>query len=123
MNLGSKEERTVLEKAEEFGCPREKADLPAGDVDLVLPILELSVGDSFELSLEFVNRSGQRRTVDAYISGSVVYYTGVTSSEFLFKNPTVTIAPNNSETFNLFPTSKKHFSNTLIQQPQTRSKK
>uniref|UniRef100_A0AAQ4QRZ3 protein-glutamine gamma-glutamyltransferase n=1 Tax=Gasterosteus aculeatus aculeatus TaxID=481459 RepID=A0AAQ4QRZ3_GASAC len=112
---GSKEERTVLEKAEEFGCPREKADLPAGDVDLVLPILELSVGDSFELSLEFVNRSGQRRTVDAYISGSVVYYTGVTSSEFLFKNPTVTIAPNNSVKESVAVESKKYMK-SLVEQ-------
>lgn len=95
--LGSKEERTVLEKAEEYGCHREKSNPPQGDVDLVLPTLEISVGDDFELSLEFVNRSDERRVVDAYISGSVVYYTGVTSSEFLFRDPTVKIGPNKSE--------------------------
>uniref|UniRef100_A0A8C2ZK43 protein-glutamine gamma-glutamyltransferase n=1 Tax=Cyclopterus lumpus TaxID=8103 RepID=A0A8C2ZK43_CYCLU len=94
---GSTEERTVLEKAEQYGCGRDKSDLPEADVDLVLPAMEISVGDDFELSLEFVNRSGERRTVDAYINGSVVYYTGVTSSEFLFSNPTVTIEPNKSE--------------------------
>ncbi|XP_068163890.1 coagulation factor XIII A chain [Antennarius striatus] len=91
---GTKEERTVLEKAEEYGCKREKSNPPEADVDLVLPSLEVRVGDDFELSLEFVNRSNQRRTVDAYISGSVVYYTGVTSSEFLFRDPTVKIGPN-----------------------------
>ncbi|XP_037334947.2 coagulation factor XIII A chain [Pungitius pungitius] len=112
---GSKEERTVLEKAEEFGCSQEKADLPAADVDLVLPALEVSVGDSFELSLEFVNRSGQRRTVDAYISGSVVYYTGVSSSEFLFKNPTVTIDPNDSVKESVTVESKKYIK-SLVEQ-------
>ncbi|XP_037614205.1 coagulation factor XIII A chain [Sebastes umbrosus] len=93
---GSTEERTVLEKAEEYGCQREKSDLPEADVDLVLPTLEVSVGDDFELSLEFVNRSDQERTVDAYISGSVVFYTGVSSTEFLFSTPSVTIGPNKS---------------------------
>lgn len=66
-------------------------------MDLVLPTLEINVGEDFELNLEFINRSDQRRVVDTYISGSVVYYTGVTSSEFLFRDPTVTIGPNKSE--------------------------
>ncbi|XP_070785727.1 coagulation factor XIII A chain [Enoplosus armatus] len=93
---GSKEERTVLEKAEEYGCNPEKSNPPLADVDLVLPTLEVSVGDDFELNLEFINRSDERRIVDTYISGTVVYYTGVTSSEFLFRDATVTVGPNKS---------------------------
>uniref|UniRef100_A0A3Q3MA32 protein-glutamine gamma-glutamyltransferase n=1 Tax=Mastacembelus armatus TaxID=205130 RepID=A0A3Q3MA32_9TELE len=94
---GSTEERTVLEKAEEYGCKRETSNPPPADVDLVLSTLEISIGDDFEMNLEFVNHSNQQRTVDAYISGSVVYYTGVHSSEFLFRNPKVKIGPNKSE--------------------------
>lgn len=96
-NLGTAEERTVLEKAEEYGCEREKSNPAQADVDLVLPTLEVNVGDDFELNLEFTNHSDQRRVVDTYISGSVVYYTGVTSSEFLFRDPTVTVGPKKSE--------------------------
>lgn len=94
---GSTEERTVLEKAEEYGCKREKSNPPLADVDLTLPTLEVAIGDNFELNLEFANHSDQRRTIDMYISGSVVYYTGVTSAEFLFIDPTVTIGPKKSE--------------------------
>ncbi|KAF7659473.1 hypothetical protein LDENG_00296970 [Lucifuga dentata] len=93
---GSTEERTVLEKAEEYGCHREKSEPSPADVDLVIPHLEVGVGNGFNLILEFINRSDQQRTVDAYVSGNVVYYTGVTSSEFLFRTPTVTIDPNKS---------------------------
>lgn len=96
-NTGSTEERTVLEKAEEYGCKREKSSPPAADVDVVLPNLEISVGDNFELNVEFINKSDERRTVDAYISGSVVYYTGVASTEFLFLTPRVAIDPKTSE--------------------------
>ncbi|KAM6949075.1 coagulation factor XIII A chain [Aplochiton taeniatus] len=91
---GSSEERTVLEKAEEYGCQREKSSPPEADVDLVISALEVSVGEDFELSLEFSNKSSQRRVTDLYVSGSVVYYTGVNSSEFLFKTPRVTLEPN-----------------------------
>uniref|UniRef100_A0A8C5HY27 protein-glutamine gamma-glutamyltransferase n=1 Tax=Gouania willdenowi TaxID=441366 RepID=A0A8C5HY27_GOUWI len=76
---GSPEERTVLEKAEEYGCKRERSDPSTADVDLVLPTLEVSLGEDFQFDLEFVNQSDEPRTVDAYLSGSVVYYTGVTT--------------------------------------------
>lgn len=97
MNLGSTEEQTVLEKADEYGCKRETSNPPSADVDLVLPTLEISVGDDFELDLEFINRSNQRRTVEAYISGSVMYYTGVSAHEFLFETPNVTMGPQRSK--------------------------
>lgn len=87
----------MLEKAEAFGCHRETSRPPEADVDLVLSTQEIAVGDDFEFNLEFINRSNQRRVVDAYISGNVVYYTGVTRSEFLFRDPTVTLKPNESE--------------------------
>ncbi|XP_017288638.1 coagulation factor XIII A chain [Kryptolebias marmoratus] len=93
---GTPEERTVLEKAEEYGCKGEKSNPPLADVDIVLPTMEISVGDDFDLNLEFTNRSDQQRTVEAYVSGSVVYYTGVASHEFLFETPTVTIQPKTS---------------------------
>lgn len=95
--LGTKEERTVLEKAEEYGCKREKSEPPEADVDLVLPTLEATVGDDFTFELEFINRSNEGRVVEAYISGNVVYYTGVTSSEFLLRDSIVRIGPQKSE--------------------------
>uniref|UniRef100_UPI0037E8D96C coagulation factor XIII A chain n=1 Tax=Semicossyphus pulcher TaxID=241346 RepID=UPI0037E8D96C len=112
---GSTEERTVLEKAEEYGCKREASEPPPADVDLVLPALEISVGDDFELSLEFINRSDERRIVDTYISGSVVFYTGVTAAEFLFRNTTVTIGPNKSVK-ELVVVESKHYMKHLVEQ-------
>lgn len=85
-----------MEKAEGFGCHRQKTRPPEADVDLVLPTLEVAIGDDFELSLEFKNRSDQRRVVEAYVSGNVVYYTGVSSAEFLLREPTVIMEPSES---------------------------
>ncbi|XP_008321802.2 coagulation factor XIII A chain [Cynoglossus semilaevis] len=112
---GSTEERTVLEKAEEYGCEREKSEPPVADVDLVLPTMEISLGDDFEFEVEFINRSNQQRTVDAYVIGSVVYYTGVTSSEFLFDTPTVEIKPNMSKK-ELVEVESKSYMRDLVEQ-------
>ncbi|XP_062372725.1 coagulation factor XIII A chain [Sardina pilchardus] len=90
---GSAEERTVLEKAELYGCQRQRVDPPPADVELILPALEVRVGDDFALTVELRNHSGEQRTLDLYVSGSVVYYTGVPSTEVIFKRPTLTAEP------------------------------
>ncbi|XP_038126333.1 coagulation factor XIII A chain [Cyprinodon tularosa] len=112
---GSPEERTVLAKAEEFGCRREKSSPPEADVEVVLPNLEISVGDDLELSVEFSNCSDQKRTVEAYVSGNVVYYTGVSSNEFLFKTPTVTIQAKKSVR-ELITVQSKDYMDHLVEQ-------
>uniref|UniRef100_A0A1A8DZ09 protein-glutamine gamma-glutamyltransferase n=1 Tax=Nothobranchius kadleci TaxID=1051664 RepID=A0A1A8DZ09_NOTKA len=112
---GTSEERSVLEKAEEYGCKRENSNPPLADVDVILPTLEIGVGDDFELNLEFVNRSDQRRTVGTYISGSVVYYTGVSSHEFLFRTPTVTIQPQGSVTESVMIESRNYMHHLVEQ--------
>ncbi|KAI4886316.1 hypothetical protein NFI96_016736 [Prochilodus magdalenae] len=93
---GSQEERRVLEKAEEYGCQREKASLPEGDVTVEIPALEVQLGDDFELVLEFTNSSSQQRTVNIHIYGSVVYYTGVPSAEIMLETPKVDLKPQQS---------------------------
>ncbi|XP_077083619.1 coagulation factor XIII A chain [Siphateles boraxobius] len=90
---GTPEERRVLEKAEEFGCQREKSSLPKGDVDVEILNLDVRVGDDFDVTLQFNNRSDQRRSADVYITGTVVYYTGVPSGEVVFKTPKVKLEP------------------------------
>ncbi|KAA0722821.1 Coagulation factor XIII A chain [Triplophysa tibetana] len=94
---GTPEERQVLEKAEAFGCQREKSSIPDCDVDVEIPIVEVRVGDKFDLILRFNNRSDQQRTADVYISGTVVYYTGVPSSEIVYKTLKVKLEPQQSK--------------------------
>ncbi|XP_054609764.1 coagulation factor XIII A chain [Dunckerocampus dactyliophorus] len=105
---GSAEERTVLEKADLYSCIRETSNPPLADVDLLLSNMEVSLGDDFQLILTFVNRSNNRRTVEAYVSGTVVYYTGVTSSEFLFTTPTIKIGPGKSVKESVSVEAKKY---------------
>ncbi|KPP62409.1 hypothetical protein Z043_119410 [Scleropages formosus] len=89
----TEEERTVLQKAEEFGCSRIQSTLPPADVEMKASVQDVMVGNDFQLSLEFRNQSDSHRTTNVYISGNVVYYTGVTSSEFILKTQNVTLKP------------------------------
>ncbi|XP_027033999.1 coagulation factor XIII A chain [Tachysurus fulvidraco] len=90
---GTAEERRVLEKAEEFGCQREKADVPQADVEVEILAREVQRGDDFDLELNFTNHSNHQRVVDIYVSGNVVYYTGVPSAEVIFQTLEVTLEP------------------------------
>ncbi|KAJ8268847.1 hypothetical protein COCON_G00114540 [Conger conger] len=90
---GTEEERTVLQKAEEYGMGRTKVNYPETDVQVEILAQEVSVGDNFKLALEFKNLSGEQRTVNAFVNGYVVYYTGVTSDEVKSKTLTVTLDP------------------------------
>lgn len=81
----------------EFGCQREKASVPNADVEVKILALEVQWGDDFELELQFTNHSSQQRMVDIYISGNVVYYTGVPSAEVVFKTLDVKLDPEKSE--------------------------
>ena len=56
----------MLEKAEQYGCQWQRVEPPPADMELILPALEVRVGDDFELTLELKNHSGQRRTLDVF---------------------------------------------------------
>nr|XP_021333236.1 coagulation factor XIII A chain isoform X1 [Danio rerio] len=112
---GSPEERRVLEKAEEFGCQREKSSPALSDVDVEIHSLDVNVGENFDVTLQFTNRSDQRRTADVYITGTVVYYTGVPSGEVVFKTPKVKLEPMQSKEEKVLVRSEDYM-NKLVEQ-------
>ncbi|XP_060756872.1 coagulation factor XIII A chain-like [Neoarius graeffei] len=113
--VGTAEERRVLEKAEEFGCQREKASVPPADVEVEILALEVQWGEDFDLELQFTNRSSQQRVVNIYISGNVVYYTGVPSAEVIFETPVVELGPQQSKKEKIVVRSKDYQSKLVEQ--------
>ncbi|XP_036406645.1 coagulation factor XIII A chain [Megalops cyprinoides] len=112
---GTDEERTVTEKADGYGVTRQKDTSAQADVHLELLAQEVSVGDDFQLTLEFKNNSGNRHTVNAYVNGYVVYYTGVTSDEVKSKTLKVTVEPWQSQRVAVDVRSKDYL-NKLVEQ-------
>lgn len=76
--------------------------MPEADVEVEILAQEIQLGEDFDLELQFTNHSSQKRVVDIYISGNVVYYTGVPSAEVIFKTLVVSLKPQQSECGDLF---------------------
>ncbi|XP_076828889.1 coagulation factor XIII A chain [Brachyhypopomus gauderio] len=110
---GSETERRVMERAEQFGCQREKASAPQADVDVEILGQEVQLGDTFDLVLQLTNHSVQRRVVDMHVSGTVVFYTGVPSAEVLFQTPTVKLEPQQSKKEKLVVRSEAYLKKLL----------
>ncbi|XP_064199891.1 coagulation factor XIII A chain [Anguilla rostrata] len=112
---GTEEERTVSKKAEEYGLGRQKVDYPETDVQVDILVQEVSVGDDFQLTLEFKNHSRDHRSINAFINGYVVYYTGVTSDEIKYKTLKVTLDPLQTERVTVDVRSKDYMSKLVEQ--------
>ncbi|KAJ8262588.1 hypothetical protein GJAV_G00168110 [Gymnothorax javanicus] len=112
---GTEEERTVSEKAEEYGLGRQKVNYPETDVQVEILAQEVSIGDDFLLNLEFKNNSGEHRNINAFVNGYVVYYTGVTSDEIKYKSVKVTLGPRQTERVKV-DVSSSDYMNKLVEQ-------
>uniref|UniRef100_A0A8C5PAZ8 Coagulation factor XIII A chain n=1 Tax=Leptobrachium leishanense TaxID=445787 RepID=A0A8C5PAZ8_9ANUR len=98
---GTEEERLALEAALMYGVKKEIRDddqqQSVSDADMDFQSDNAVFGSDFKVTLTFKNRSPNRYTINAYLSGHVVYYTGVLKAEFMSKDLDVTLEPASSE--------------------------
>ncbi|KAM4689607.1 coagulation factor XIII A chain [Discoglossus pictus] len=99
---GTEEERLALEAALMYGVKKEIRDddqlqsVPDADMDFQAD--NAVFGSDFKVTLTFNNKSTNRYTVSAFLSGHVVFYTGVLKAEFKNKELNVTLDPTSSKT-------------------------
>lgn len=55
---------------------------PQTDVDMDFQVQKAVLGSDFKVTITFRNRSRNYYTATAYLSGNIVFYTGVAKSEF-----------------------------------------
>lgn len=84
--LGSEEERLALETAVMYGVKKQTAQdtlyQPQTDVDMEFQVQKAVLGSDFKVTITFRNKSRNRYTATTYLSGNIVFYTGVTKNEF-----------------------------------------
>ncbi|XP_067233801.1 coagulation factor XIII A chain [Chanodichthys erythropterus] len=89
---GSIKEREIMQNAEHSGlAPRDYMPIAEAGVDIELQADTIKMGDNFKLTMIIKNQTSQTCTVNATITGCVVFYTGVTSSTFMLENKTATV--------------------------------
>ncbi|KAG9347718.1 hypothetical protein JZ751_003732 [Albula glossodonta] len=94
---GTTESEMTVKNAEQYGCKRKGPYAPETDVKLKVEVSPATIFDGFNVTLSLISRANQTRTVDLYLSGNVVHYTGVHSSQFKFQNLMGTVDPGRTE--------------------------
>lgn len=83
---GQEEERLALETAMMYGAKKhvntEGIIKPRSDVDMDFEVENAVLGKDFKVTITFQNNSPNHYSVSAYLSGNIIFYTGVSTSEF-----------------------------------------
>lgn len=84
--LGSAEERLALETAVMYGIKKQTTQdtvyQPQTDVEMEFQAQKAVLGSDFKVTITFRNKSRNYYTATTYLSGNIVFYTGVTKNEF-----------------------------------------
>ncbi|NWI45986.1 F13A factor, partial [Picathartes gymnocephalus] len=116
---GSDEERLALETAVMYGVKKQNIQdttyQPQTDVDMDFQAQKAVLGNDFKVTITFRNRSRNTYTATTYLSGNIVFYTGVTKSEFKKHSFSAKLEPSSSSSFDIVIKSSEYMSDLLEQ--------
>ncbi|XP_075684564.1 coagulation factor XIII A chain [Rhinoderma darwinii] len=116
---GTEEERLALEAALMYGVKKEFRDeeqfLSGFDTTMDLQEDNAIFGSDFKVTLTFKNQSSNRYTASAYLTGHVVFYTGVQKAEFKNKTLQLTLEPLSTKTVDVQIKAGEYMSNIVEQ--------
>lgn len=99
--LGQKEERLALETALMYGVKKplntEGIVKPKSDVSMDFEVGNAMLGKDFKVTITFHNNSPKAYTISGYLSGNIIFYTGVSKEEFKNETLDVTLDPLSSK--------------------------
>ncbi|XP_010706698.1 coagulation factor XIII A chain isoform X2 [Meleagris gallopavo] len=116
---GSAEERLALETAVMYGVKKQTTQpstyQPQKDVEIDLQVQKAVLGSDFKVTIIFRNKSRNSYTATTYLSGNIVFYTGVTKNEFKKHSFSAKLDPLSSSAFDVMITSAEYLSDLLDQ--------
>ncbi|XP_019897294.2 coagulation factor XIII A chain [Esox lucius] len=94
---GSKEKQEIMQRLEQtYGTVSEMQDdgeEPNVEMTLERSVHPVRLGDAFQVTVVFQNRSQETRTIQAYMVGSVVYYTNIHTAKVNELDIEITLKP------------------------------
>ncbi|XP_069586806.1 coagulation factor XIII A chain [Ranitomeya imitator] len=116
---GTEEERLALEAALMYGVKKEfqEEEQFRSGFDTTMEFQEDNAifGSDFKVTLTFKNQSSNLYTVSAFLTGHVVFYTGVQKAEFKNKTLQVTLEPLSTKTVDVQIKASEYMSNIVDQ--------
>ncbi|MEE6465161.1 hypothetical protein FKM82_006470 [Ascaphus truei] len=117
--VGTEEERLALEAALMYGVKKEIRDddqlQSVLDTEMDFQADNATFGSDFKVTLTFKNLSINRYTVSAFLTGHVVFYTGVLKAEIKNKKLDLTLDPMSSKTVDVQIKSSEYLSQLVEQ--------
>ncbi|KPP68896.1 Coagulation factor XIII A chain-like [Scleropages formosus] len=95
---GTMQERLALQMAESYGTEKDRSVLPKVDVEMKVTVKPVTLGEDFQLVLIFQSLGRSLYNVDVFVSGNVMYYTGVSGPEFMSTTLQVQVDPSRQTT-------------------------
>lgn len=92
---GTEEERLALETALMYGVKKDATRdiMASAEVDMDFVVEDAALGSDFSVTITFRNNIQTRCVVTSYLSGHIVFYTGVPKSEFKSHSSNVILEP------------------------------
>ncbi|XP_075601084.1 coagulation factor XIII A chain [Balearica regulorum gibbericeps] len=116
---GSAEERLALETAVMYGVKKQTTQdtvyQPQTDVEMEFQAQKAVLGSDFKVTITFRNKSRNYYTATTYLSGNIVFYTGVTKNEFKKHSFNAKLEPSSSSAFDVVIKSSEYLSDLLDQ--------
>ncbi|KAA0704900.1 Coagulation factor XIII A chain [Triplophysa tibetana] len=115
---GSKSDKAALQLAERSGVTLRDYDYdePAeAGVDIQLQANTIKLGEDFKLTMNIKNQSSKRCTINATITGSVVFYTGVTTTTVMRETIQATVEAWKTETLLMEVRAKEYIPHLVDQ--------
>ncbi|NXR12515.1 F13A factor, partial [Semnornis frantzii] len=116
---GSEEERLALETAVMYGVKKQTIQdatyQPQKDVEMDFQVQNAVLGSDFQVTITFRNRSHNYYTATTFLSGNIVFYTGVTKTEFKKHSFSAKLEPSSSSAFDVAIKSSEYLSDLLDQ--------
>ncbi|NXU46352.1 F13A factor, partial [Drymodes brunneopygia] len=116
---GSEEERLALETAVMYGVKKQSVQdttyQSQTDVVMDFQAQKAVLGSDFKVTTTFTNKSYNTYTITAYLSGNIVFYTGVPKKEFKTHSFSAKLEPLASKSFDVVIKSSEYMNDLLEQ--------
>ncbi|KAA8595417.1 hypothetical protein FQN60_012552, partial [Etheostoma spectabile] len=91
---GSAEDHRTMARADEYGLERDQSELPETTLSVFINASQVNLGKDVIVQVDFLNQSNVPTTIQANLTGSVIFYTGIRASYLKNHNFTITVPAN-----------------------------
>ncbi|XP_032394439.1 coagulation factor XIII A chain [Etheostoma spectabile] len=92
--IGSAEDHRTMARADEYGLERDQSELPETTLSVFINASQVNLGKDVIVQVDFLNQSNVPTTIQANLTGSVIFYTGIRASYLKNHNFTITVPAN-----------------------------